>query len=84
MYLTICTAVVGVKTLEHSRLGFAYNTIGPQLSKFSKLVGQSFEVQVQLQSLALYSYSIIHPLYMYSWHICVTLALYSYTALTHV
>jgi hypothetical protein len=32
--------------LKHSRLSFAYGTIGPQLSKFAKLVGQSFEVQV--------------------------------------
>ncbi|KAG5175851.1 hypothetical protein JKP88DRAFT_265686 [Tribonema minus] len=31
--------------LRRSRLGFAYDTIGPQLIKFGKLLGQSFEVQ---------------------------------------
>ncbi|CAN0336329.1 unnamed protein product [Pylaiella littoralis] len=35
----------GMKALKTSRLGFAYNTISPQVGTFAKLVGQSFEVQ---------------------------------------
>lgn len=36
---------VGVKKLAHSRLGFAYKVLSPQVTAFAKLVGQSFEVQ---------------------------------------